>query len=250
MKIDPETCTGCGRCMPYCPVGAIALHKKDREKGLKAFAEIIRDECVECSVCFRADVCPSGAILKETLEMPRLIRAFFSDPWFSHPGTDIPGRGTEEMKTNEVTGRFKDGFIGIGLEFGRPGVGCRLREAEPAIRRLVSLGVKLEPKNPLTQIVADFQNGRIQEDVRNEKVLSAIVEAVVPLKQCQAVFQAVKGLSKEVETVFSVGVITRVAGDGSYPSVDEMKRAGIGPSINGKVNLGLGRPFFEESQGS
>lgn len=246
MKIDPETCTGCGKCAPYCPMGAIVLHKKDRERGVKAFAEIVRDECVECSVCFRADVCPTGAIIKETLEMPRLIRAFFSDPWFSHPGTDIPGRGTEEMKTNEVTGRFREGFVGLGLEFGRPGTGCRLREVEPAVRKLASLGVKLEPKNPLTQILADPEEGRIREDVRNEKVLSAIVEAVVPLKACQAVFQAVKEIAREVETVFSMGVITKVAGDGSYPSVEEMEKAGIAPSINGKVNLGLGRPPFRK----
>lgn len=245
MKIDRETCTGCGKCAPYCPMGAIVLHKKDRERGEKAFAEIVRDECVECSVCFRAGVCPSGAIIKETLEMPRLIRAFFSDPWFSHPGTDIPGRGTEEMKTNEVTGRFREGFLGVGLEFGRPGAGCRLREVEPAVRKFASLGVTLEPKNPLTQIVADHEGGRIREDVRNEKVLSAIVEAVVPVEKCQEVFQAVRELAEEVETVFSVGVITKVAGDGSYPSVDEMRRAGIFPSINGKVNLGLGRPLFD-----
>jgi len=245
MKIDPEICTGCGQCVPYCPMGAIVLYKKDRKRGEKAFAEIVRDECVECSVCFRADVCQSGAIIKETLEMPRLVRAFFSDPWFSHPGTDIPGRGTEEMKTNEVTGRFREGFVGIGLEFGRPGTGCRLREVEPAVRKFASLDVKLEPENPLTQIVADHESGRIREDVRNEKVLSAIVEAVVPVAKCQEVFQAVKELAGEVETVFSVGVITKVAGDGSYPSVDEMKKAGISPSINGKVNLGLGRPLFE-----
>jgi ferredoxin len=227
-------------------VGAIALRNKDREKGSKAFAEIIRDECVECSVCFRADVCPGGAIIKETLEMPRLIRAFFSDPWFSHPGTDIPGRGTEEMKTNEVTGRFREGFVGLGLEFGRPGTGCRLREVEQTVRKLASLGVKLEPNNPLTQIVADHEEGHIREDVRNEKVLSAIVEAVVPLKECQTVLQAVKEIAREVETVFSVGVITKVAEDGSYPSLGEMEKNGIVLSINGKVNLGLGRPRFEQ----
>lgn len=245
MKIDQESCIGCGDCVPYCPVQAIMIHKKDKIENIKAFAEIVIDECVECAVCFRSKACPTDSIKKEELEMPRLIRAFFSDPWFSHPGTDIPGRGTEEMKTNEVTGRFKDGFIGLGLEFGRPGLGCRLKNVEPAVKKLIPLGIKLEPCNPLTQIIADETTGRIREDVRNEKVLSAIVEAVFPIDQCQTVFSAVKELSDEVETVFSVGVICKVAPDGSNPALIEMQKAGLSASINGKMNLGLGRPLYK-----
>lgn len=245
MFIDQETCIGCGACAPYCPVEAISVHKKDKINQIKAFAKIIRDECVECAVCFRSKVCPTDSIQKEELEMPRLIRAFFSDPWFSHPGTDIPGRGTEEMKTNEVTGRFMEGFIGLGLEFGRPGLGCRLKEVEPAIRKLIPLGVTLEPCNPLTEIIADETTGRIREDVRNEKVLSAIVEAVIPIEQCQAVFAAVRELADEIETVFSVGIISKLAPDLSNPALAEMQEAGLSPSLNGKMNLGLGRPLFE-----
>lgn len=245
MKIELESCVGCGACAPYCPVEAIRVHRRDKNAQTHAFAEIIYDQCVECAACFRANVCPSDSIIKENLEMPRLIRAFFSDPWFSHPGTDIPGRGTEEMKTNEVTGRIKDGFIGIGLEFGRPGVGCRLKDVEPALEKLAPLGITLEPKNPLTQIISDENPVRIRKDVRNEKVLSAIVEAVIPIERCQAVFAAVKALAAEVNTVFSVGVICKVAADGSYPALEQMQKAGLTPSVNGKMNLGLGRPLFE-----
>ncbi len=247
MKIDPKTCIGCGACAPYCPVEAIAVQKRDKAAGIKASAKIIRDECVECAVCFRANVCPSDAIVKEELEMPRLIRAFFSDPWFSHPGTDIPGRGTEEMKTNEVTGRFKDGFVGLGLEFGRPGLGCRLKDVEPAVKKLFSMGIELEPCNPLTEIIDDPVTGRIREDVRNEKVLSAIIEALIPIHQCQDVFAALKGISDQVDTVFSVAVIGKLSDDGSNPVRDEIKKAGLTPSINGKMNLGLGRPLFQEA---
>jgi NAD-dependent dihydropyrimidine dehydrogenase PreA subunit len=245
MKIERETCTGCGSCVPYCPVEAIILHQRDKITKAKAFAEIIYDECVECAVCFRSKACPTDSIQKDDLTMPRLIRAFFSDPWFSHPGTDIPGRGTEEMKTNEVTGRFREGFVGLGLEFGRPGLGCRLKDVEPAIRKLIPLGVTLEPCNPLTEIIEDMVGGHIREDVRNEKVLSAIVEAVIPIEQCQAVFSAVKELSHEVQTVFSVGVICKVATDGGNPALVEMGKAGLEPSLNGKMNLGLGRPLFQ-----
>ena len=245
MIIDRMTCVGCGACVPYCPVGAIIFHKKNKKLEQKAVAEIDRDECVECCVCHRAKVCPSGSILKEVLEMPRVIRAFFSDPWFNHPGTDIPGRGTEEMKTNEVTGRFKQGEIGFGLEFGRPGVGCRLKETEPAIAKLTRVGVLLEPKNPLTQLIEDPKTGRLRSDVREEKVLSAFVEAVTPLSKAQQVFQAVFEIAELTQTVFSLGVIGTVNADRAFPHIDEMKKAGLSPSINGKTNLGLGRPLYQ-----
>ncbi|MCO5761281.1 MAG: hypothetical protein NHG36_07190, partial [Chromatiaceae bacterium] len=91
-------------------------------------------------------------------------------PVYTHKGTDIPGRGTEEMKTNDVTGRFKDGFIGIGLEFGRPGIGTRFREAEKAIKKLVPLGIHLEPNNPLTQLIANPRTGELNPEILDEKV--------------------------------------------------------------------------------
>lgn len=241
MLLDRETCVGCGACVPYCPMNAIKVTQKEKTSGKKAYAEILRDECVECSVCYRSGVCPTNSFSQEELQMPRVLRAFFSDPWFSHPGTDIPGRGTEEMKTNEVTHRFKDGFIGIGLEFGRPGLGCRLKDTERAIIKLLPLGVKLEPRNPLTELIDDMQTGHIRDDVREEKVLSAIVEAIIPIERCQPVFAAIKELSNEVETVFSVAIIGKVAPDGNYPGAEQMKKAGFRPSINGKVNLGLGK---------
>ena len=47
MYIDKEACTGCGMCLPYCPVDAIVRHRKNRETGAKSFSEIVADECVE-----------------------------------------------------------------------------------------------------------------------------------------------------------------------------------------------------------
>jgi hypothetical protein len=36
------------------------------------------------------------------LEWPRTIRTTFSDATTTHPGTGVMGRGTDEMKTNDV----------------------------------------------------------------------------------------------------------------------------------------------------
>jgi Pyruvate/2-oxoacid:ferredoxin oxidoreductase delta subunit len=246
MLINKEACTGCGKCVPYCPMSAIIIYKKDREKGTRPYAEIGLEECVECSVCLRADVCPTDAICEEELEWPRIVRKAFSDPLYVHEGTEIPGRGTEEMKTNDVTGRFLDGYIGIGMEFGRPGIGTRFREAEKAIKKLVAIGIELEPLNPLTQLIENKETGELKKEILNEKVLSAIVECIVPLDKAQEVFRAIMEIAGAIDTVFSLDLICKVAPHGTIPLIQELEKAGVVSSINGKVNLGLGRPLFRQ----
>jgi hypothetical protein len=54
----------------------------------------------------------------------------------------------------------------------------------------------------------------------------------------------VRKIADEVDTVFSLDVIGKVAPDGSIPAELEMRKAGLSPSFNGKVNVGLGRPLF------
>lgn len=245
MIIDREACNGCRRCVPYCPMGAIIWHAKDREKGTKPYAEVNLDECVECNVCLRARVCPTEAIREQEMGWPRILRRAFSDPLYVHEGTDVPGRGTEEMKTNDVTGRFQDGFVGVGLEFGRPGTGTRLGETQKAIKKLLAIGAQLEPLNPLTQLIENKETGELRKDVVDEKVLSAIVECIVPIGKAQGVFAAVRDIAKEVNTVFSLDLICKVAPDGSVPIVEEIEKAGLWRSINGKVCVGLGRPLFK-----
>lgn len=244
MRIDREACVGCGTCVPYCPMEAIILHEKDKGKGLKPYAKIDLEECVECSVCFRAGVCPTDAIIEETLEWPRILRKTFSDPLYVHKDTGIPGRGTEEMKTNDVTGRFADGYIGVGFEMGRPGVGTRLREVEKMVKRFVSMNIELEPHNPVTQLIENKETGEFPKDILEEKVLSAIVECVIPMERAQEIFLLIRDVAQEIDTVFSLDLICKVAPDGEIPIISEIERAGLQRSLNGKVNVGLGRPLY------
>jgi hypothetical protein len=106
------------------PVGAI--------KQVNGTVEIDFDERVERTTCIRFAACPVDAIAEspETAQWPREVRRQFSDPMTKHPSTGGSGRGTEDMKTDDVTGRVRRGEVGIGLEFGRPGVGTRLSELE------------------------------------------------------------------------------------------------------------------------
>jgi NAD-dependent dihydropyrimidine dehydrogenase PreA subunit len=103
MKIDSEKCIACLECVDFCPMDCIA--EKD------AAVSIDQDECVDCGVCLHAGVCPTDALYmpEEAKQYPRAIRAQFSDPGVWHPSTNQGGRGTEEMKTNDVTGRFRRG---------------------------------------------------------------------------------------------------------------------------------------------
>lgn len=220
------------------------LHKRQGDKRAKPYAEIDLEECVECAVCLRAGVCHSDAIREQELPWPRVVRKAFSDPLYIHEGTGIPGRGTEEMKTNDVTGRYRDGYIGIGLEMGRPGIGARLGEVEKVIKRFVAMDIELEEHNPTTQLIENRDTGDFRSDVLNEKVLSAIVEFTIPLERAKEVFSAVGEVAAEIETVFSMDLICKVAPDGEIPIINELERTGFLRSINGKVNVGLGRPLY------
>ena len=235
MKIDGDICIACEACLPYCPMEAISM-KDDA-------AVIDQDECVDCGVCLKSGVCPVDCIIFEPAPWPRSLRTTFSDPRTEHKETKIAGRGTEEMKTNDVTGRFKRGWVGMGCEFGRPGIGARFRDVDKVAQVLAKHGVEFESKNPVTVLMENTKTGKIREDVLNEKVLSAIIECLFSIDKFKDIITALKEVSKEVDTVFSVEVINRADPDGSYPLRKLLNDLSIPYYINGKQCVGLGRPL-------
>ena len=237
MKIDPDACISCEICIPYCPVAAISMQDD--------VAVIETDECVDCQVCLKSQCCPVDAFVFEPAPWPRSLRTVFSDPRAEHKATGVAGRGTEEMKTNDVTGRFQRGWIGMGCEFGRPGVGTRFYDIDKVARVLASHGVEFEPKNPVTALMEDPKTGKIQDDVLNEKVLSGIIECLFPIENFKDIMDALKEVAKEVDTVFSVEVINRADPDGSYPLQKLLEDLNIAHYINGKQTVGLGRPLAD-----
>jgi hypothetical protein len=149
------------------------------------------------------------------------------------------------MKTNEVTGTFKRGWVGIGLEVGRPGIGTRFHDVNKVTQAIAKLGVNFATKNPVTSLMKDMKTGELKEEVLNEKVLSAIVEFTFPIEKFKDVLVAMKTVSQEIDTVFSVDCINRCEPDGSLPVEAVLKEQGIPYYVNGKTNVGLGRPVAE-----
>lgn len=239
MIIDKEKCIGCKKCIPYCPVDAIKF--TDRKSTIDF------DECVECGCCKRSRVCPTEAFYQQELTWPRSIRSIMSDVFTLCEETGVSGRGTEEMKTNDVTGRFKKGEAGFAIEVGRPIKGARFYEVEKIAMAIAKLGcVEYERANPITGLMKNPKTGEFIDDVKNEKVYSAILEFCVPLEKVKDVMDVVSSISRNIDTVFSLDICTRVDENNELPTEKIIKNLGYSISINGKNNVGLGRPLYEE----
>jgi NAD-dependent dihydropyrimidine dehydrogenase PreA subunit len=234
--IVEEKCTGCRLCMPYCPVDAFRV--VDRKTVV-----IDQGACVECYVCVRKGVCPKDAIATTNLEGTlRNFGHFLSDPTETKASTGVPGRGTEESKTNDVTGRTKLSYVGIAIDMGRPGVGLWLADAERVAMAVAAAGLEFEECSPLTEIMEDRRTGKLRPEYLDLRLLSIIIEGSCPVQNFSNIIQALRSVEDKIDTVFSLGVISRVDAEGNAQVMPQMKALGLEP-VRGKVNVGLGRPL-------
>jgi ferredoxin len=264
MRINPDKCVACGNCTYVCPMGAIYIDP------VRQRATINDDECVECYSCFNGlsqehlppglvrlvrktfammrirfdpepDVCPTAAFEPNELAWPRVVRRAFSDPRVPHESTGVEGRGTEEVKTNDVTGRVKLGEAGLTIELGRPGVGVRFYEIQEMCSALARANVAFEKKNPITSLMSDVATGALREDILREKAMSAIVEIKVPAARIEEIIQIVRDVEKRIATVVAIGVGVRCDADGEDRIVAPILE-GLGYKLErAKTNAGLGR---------
>src|SRR5258705_9281819 len=238
-------------------------------------ATVNRDECVECYACFNGlsqehlnptmvrtmrkvfqfmrlrfdpepDICPTAAFEPEELVWPRVVRRAFSDPRVPHESTGIEGRGTEEVKTNDITGRVKVGEVGFTIEFGRPGVGVWMREIQQMCARLALAGVSFEKKNPLTSLMSDELAGQLRKDILDEKVMSAILEIKVPVERTEEIVRIVWEVEKRIKTQVVIGVGVRCDEEGEENIVlPILEKLGYNPQ-RAKTNIGLGRKVIRD----
>ena len=239
MRINRELCIGCGDCLLYCPVDAILMKEET--------AIIDTALCLDCGACIRAG-CPVNAI-ENTLEENRAqsIAKDFSDPMRYHE-TKIPGRGTEEVKTNDVTGVVKKGEVGVLIEMGRPCLGSSMKDIETITKSLSPLGIMYEPNNPLIRLMEDPGKGTFPADLLGMKIVSAIIQFSIPLKNLKTVLETLMKCQEKIETVFSLSVISRLHSNMQIPKelVAGLSEMGLTYRPNAKINLGLGRPLAKD----
>jgi NAD-dependent dihydropyrimidine dehydrogenase PreA subunit len=243
MRINPDRCSGCRTCLEYCPAGAL----RENTDAPLSTVYVAEDMCFECGLCRHLVVCPIDAFeeSEDVDKFPRIVRAFFSNPNTTHQLTLVPGRGTEESKTNDVTGRIKHGEVGVCIEFGRPGLGSTFQDISLMTSRLKSLGVQFEPNNPLTALM-DPETGCFGEALLPQRVLSAIIEIrLSSLADLEQVVPVIMDVSQKIDTVFSLSVISRFEETGELPVLEQLTKLGISYAPNAKINLGLGRPLVE-----
>src|SRR5882724_11175722 len=280
MYINTDKCVACGICTYVCPMGAIYIDPTIKR------AVVDRNECVECYACFNGlsqehlnptmvrtmrkvfqmmrlrfdpepDVCPTAAFEPDDLVWPRVVRRAFSDPRVPHESTGVEGRGTEEVKTNDVSNRVKVGEVGFTIEFGRPGVGVWMREIQTMAWAMAKAGVSFEKKNPVTSLMTDVSTGTLREDILGEKVMSAILEIKTTVDRTEEIVLLVREVEKQLDTVVSIGVGTRCDENGEENVVAPiLERLGY-KLERAKTNIGLGRitnpveePKKEEPVGS
>lgn len=264
MQISREKCVACGNCTYVCPMGAIYIDPEIKR------ARINLDECVECYACYNGlskerlpprtvratrkamrallmrfepdpDICPTDAIEPDELSWPRVVRRAFSDPRVPHESTGVAGRGTEEVKTNDITGRVALGEVGLTVEFGRPGVGARFHQIQEMSRALAAAGVRFEPNNPVTSLMTDTATGDIREDILDEKVLSAILELKMPVERAEEIIRIVQQVERRLDTIVVMGVGVRCDDEGEDRLVAPILEK-LGYRLRrAKTNLGLGR---------
>ena len=264
MRINSSKCVACGNCTYVCPMGAIYIDPVIKR------ATIDSNECVECYACFNGmsqehlnptlvrtlrktfqffrlrfdpepDVCPTAAFEPDELSWPRVVRRAFSDPRVPHESTGVQGRGTEEVKTNDVSGRVQLGEVGFTIEFGRPGVGVWFHEIQKMTGALAKAGVAFEKKNPITSLMSDVPAGQLREDILQEKILSAIVEIKVPVARTEEIIRLVREVEQQIDTVVALGVGTRCDENGEEDVVAPiLERLGYRLE-RAKTNIGLGR---------
>jgi hypothetical protein len=198
----------------------------------------------------RHTICPSDAF--EPTELTTYIKQFqhvISDAAETHgikKGTT--GRGGKEVKTQDVTGRIKQGQVGITIDMGRPGLGVYLRDVEKVAMALIGAGVVMPPsdKSPLGSLMQDPASGELVPEYLDYHFHSLLMEGTTTTEQLPVVLKALKEVETKIETVFAVGLVMHVDKNCYNSALDCLDDLDIPKPHRGKVNLGLGRPLASE----
>ena len=60
------------------------------------------------------------------------------------------------------------------------------------------------------------------------------------------ILRVIEKADKEIDTVFSVGVVSRVMENDSIPVIKTLEQQGFEVKLNAKINIGLGKRITKE----
>ena len=168
-------------------------------------------------MCSRSRVCPVGAIRQGKLKWPRILREVFSNPLAEHETTGVQGRGTSGIKANDTEKRYQHGQIGVYVEMGRPALGARFYDVEKAVKLFTAHGYAPVKENPVYELIRDHTTGSLMKEILNEKVISCVLEFVIPQSESGNLLILSEKLGRQVDTVFNVCVALRADEHGAFP---------------------------------
>jgi hypothetical protein len=204
--------------------------KKSKDNESTAFIDL--KECVECGACLQSNVCQSNAILHSESSWLRDIKR----------SAVTGGRGTGDVKRNDIQGLYKEGEVAVGAEIGRPDVGFYFRDLEKITRELSKLDFDYQIGRSVRDLFEHKTGELIKKELLDEKAMSARIEIRVKTEDVLKVVTALNNISRRIDTVLSIDIIGRCR-NGEIPVLHILCEAGIKVRPNGKVNIGLGRPL-------
>ena len=149
--------------------------------------------------------------------------------------TERPDDALRDVKVTRGYTEMTPGSVLI--EMGRPGVTASFADAEIIIQSLIKAGIELEEKSPITALLADREKGLFPVELRGERVLSCIVEGKVKLEDLELTLSVLQEASKEIDTVFSLGLVTRLKDGFTSPIAPIINKMGLQTRPNAKINL-------------
>ena len=98
-------------------------------------------------------------------------------------------------------------------------------------------GYEVIPQNPISSLIEDPKTGALKSDILNEKIISCVIEFLLPNRAAGELMLMVGELAGEVESVFSVSVGLRADEQGEV-HFEEIFGDDVFHFPNAKVNIG------------
>jgi NAD-dependent dihydropyrimidine dehydrogenase PreA subunit len=232
MRIEEESCLGCGRCADLCPQEAI------RKEG-RIFC-LDQDLCLECGLCLDTAQCPSGALTETFGEAERVKKIFGRMVAPGPGGKKESGRlGSLDLKTCDAKGGLPTHFVQVRLELGRPLGRVPLGKAEAFKKAMGSAGYPIKDQAGYASLLISWADGEkaLPRSLEGLSVLSVVFEADLEPERLEAFLSLAFGQAKSLGTGLSASALMAPSFLG--PSLDILGKSGWPLGPRAKTNLGL-----------